>query len=53
MNWDAFVAGLFFGTLLCVGVVAVSRDLGRSDCEKDLPRTQQCAQVWVPQESSK
>lgn len=43
--------GLSIGILIGLGIVLAYDDVGRSECEKTLPRTQQCVQVWVPQPS--
>lgn len=54
---DNFVKGVslgFLGGFLVAFVVACCLlDSGRSDCEKDLPRTQECMLQWVKPEVSK
>lgn len=38
--------------LFCSVLAAGIRDMGRDDCEKNLPRTQECVKVWVPKEGA-
>lgn len=44
-----FVAGLGVGCVFS----DVKFDKGKEDCEKDLPRTQECTLQWVKPEVSK
>jgi hypothetical protein len=44
--------GLSIGILIGLGITLAHEDIGRSKCEKDLPRTQQCVQVWMPKSTS-
>lgn len=37
---------MFFGFWLCLG----HNLKGKKDCERNLPRTQECEQVWIPKE---
>lgn len=41
--------GLLLGIFIGWGCVSAWQESGRIKCEKDLPRTQQCEQLWVPQ----
>lgn len=44
-----FLLGLLAG----VGVYAAYADSGRIECEKNLPRTEKCVQVWEPSKEAK
>lgn len=44
--------GLAIGCLIGLLLAAGIRDVGRYDCEKNLPRTQECVKVWVPKEGA-
>lgn len=45
--------GFLGGVLVTFLAVCLQLDSGRSDCEKDLPRTQECTLQWVKPEVSK
>ena len=38
--------------LIGIGVFLAVNDIGRDECEKHLPRTQQCKKVWMPAKSA-
>lgn len=42
-----FMFGTFLG--ICVGLLMaiVYSEVGRTECERDLPRTQQCVKKWI------
>lgn len=49
---DALIVFLL-GLLAGIGVYAAYTDSDRTDCEKNLPRTEQCVQVWKPSKEAK
>lgn len=49
IDWGDMFLGFFIGALLMTGVAVSVRDIGRDDCERNLPRTTKCVQQWVPE----
>ena len=51
---DGMVDGIFIGVVISLLVVFIVLDFkeiqGRKPCEANLPRTQVCKIVWVPEE---
>lgn len=49
-HWGAFAMGLILGVWLMFSFTTIlrDRDRGRDECNINLPRTEECIQVWVP-----
>lgn len=51
MNDEDYLNGSLIGSIITMiaslMIFVAIRDLGRSECEQDLPRTQQCELKWV------
>ena len=41
--------GLFLGFILCAGLIENSLADKKGACEADLPRSQQCEMIYVPE----
>lgn len=48
-----FLVALLLGFILGFSSFGAYFDSGRSDCEKNLPRTEKCVQVWEPSKEAK
>ena len=48
MTEDVLI-GLFIGAIAAGGIAGAMHERGLSECERDLPRTQKCEKVWVPE----
>ena len=46
-----FLVGFLIGTLSVALLATGVRSQGRDECENNLPRTEKCVQVWVPEKS--
>ena len=53
-DWGAgFLAGVVLTTFVLTASFVFIRDRSREECDKKLPRTEKCVQVWVPEARSK
>lgn len=50
---EVFFVGMIIGAVLAAASVLLAVGGGEYDCEKDLPRTQECTLQWVKPEASK
>lgn len=48
---DVFL-GFLIGTFFTALVAIETRDRGRDDCERSLPRTEKCVQQWTPERAT-
>lgn len=46
--WIAFLMGLVIGVWFMAIFITILRDRGRDECNNNLPRSEECTQVWVP-----
>lgn len=46
-EFATFVLGFVIGSVLMLGAAIYKRDIGRDECEANLPRTVKCIQKWV------
>ena len=57
MNDEDYLNGALIGSIITMiaslMIFVAIRDLGRGECEQDLPRAQQCELKWVKPESAK
>ena len=54
MNEDfhsGFRMGLFTGATVVLLAALVYVNLGKEDCEQNLPRSQECKRVWVAEDA--
>ena len=40
---------LLLGLAIGLGIAAALHEVGRDDCEKNLPRTEKCIRIWIPE----
>ena len=43
------ILGFMFGMFFMYGIAVKATDVGRDDCEKNLPRTERCIKIWIPE----
>lgn len=47
-----FVVGFLIGALLMTAIAIATRDQGLEECEKNLLRSENCVQTWVPEKEA-
>ena len=40
---------LLLGLTMGLGIAVTLQEVGRDDCEKNLPRTEKCIRIWIPE----
>ena len=46
--WVALCIGIVVGVWIMAVFTTILRDRGREECNINLPRSEECIQVWVP-----
>lgn len=47
-HWVTFLIGIVVGVWIMAAFATIIRDRGRDECNINLPRSEECIQVWVP-----
>lgn len=52
-HWVTFLIGVVVGVWIMAAFATIIRDRGRDECNINLPRSEECIQVWVPPSKEK